>query len=95
MTLSVTRLPHLQSLTLAHPLITDKEFNISLLVGADHYWDIVGNNIIRGDGPTAVESNLGYLLSGPAPTQTGQFLTSVNGVMMLTAYTGEFNLERF
>ena len=36
-TLCVTRLPHLQSLTLAHPLTADKEFNISLLVGADHY----------------------------------------------------------
>ena len=94
-TLSVTRLPHLQSLTLAHPLTADKEFNISLLVGADHYWDIVGNNIIRGDGPTAVESKLGYLLSGPTPMPTGQFLTSANSVMMLTAHTGEFNLERF
>ena len=94
-TLSVTCLPHLQSLTLAHPLTTDKEFNISLLVGADHYWDIVGNNIIRGDGPTAVESKLGYLLSGPAPMPTGQFLTSVNSVMMLTTHTSEFNLERF
>jgi len=27
--------------------------------------------------------------------QTGQFLTSVNSVMMLTAHTGEFNPERF
>ena len=62
-TLSVTRLPHLQSLTLAHPLTAEKEFNISLLVGADHYWDIFGNNVIRGDGSTAVESKLGYLLS--------------------------------
>ena len=39
-----------------------------------------------GDGPTAVESKLGYLLSGPAPMPTGQFLTSANSVMMLTAH---------
>ena len=26
---------------------------------------------------------------------SGQFLTSANSVMMLTAHTGEFNLERF
>jgi len=96
-TLCVTHLPHLQSLTPAHPLTTDKEFDISLLLGVDHYWDIVGDNIIRGDGSTAVESKLGYLLSGLAPVTTGQFLTStnINSFMMLTASTGEFNLERF
>jgi len=27
--------------------------------------DIVGNHIVRGNGPTAVASKLGYLLSGP------------------------------
>ena len=54
-TFNVTRLPHLQNLTLAHPLTSGKEFDISLLVGADHHWDIVGDNIVRGDGPTAVE----------------------------------------
>ncbi|VDI09073.1 Hypothetical predicted protein, partial [Mytilus galloprovincialis] len=31
----------------------------------DHYWQFVGAQIIRGDRPTAVKSNLGYLLSGP------------------------------
>ena len=31
-----------------------KEFDISLIVGADHYWDIVGDKIVRVDGPTAI-----------------------------------------
>ena len=92
---NVTRLPHLQKLTLAHPLTAGSEFEISLLVGADHYWDIIGDKIIRGDGPTAVESKLGYLLSGPAPPATGQFLTSTSSVMMLLTKPNEFNLERF
>ena len=92
---TVTQLPHLQNLPLAHPLTTNKEFNISLLVGADHYWDIVGNRIIRGDGPTAVESKLGYLISGPSPIPISQFVTSANSVMMLTTPTSEFNLEKF
>ena len=94
-TSSVTRLPHLQNLPLAHPLTTDKEFDISILVGADHYCDIVGDRVIRGDGPTAVESKLVYLLSGPAPLTTGQFFTSINSVMMLTTPASEFNLEQF
>ena len=38
----------------------------SLLIGTDHYWD-VEDDIIKGDGPTAVGSKLGYLLSGSLP----------------------------
>ncbi|XP_060588234.1 uncharacterized protein LOC132743696 [Ruditapes philippinarum] len=43
----------------------DTTFDISLLIGADFYWQIVGDKIIRGDGPTAVSSRIGYFLSGP------------------------------
>ena len=60
------QLPYLRNLNLAH--------HISLLIGVDHYWKIVQDHIIRGDGPTAVHSKLGYLLSGPlvysAPSHT-------------------------
>ena len=52
----------------------DSQFDISLLIGVDHYWKIVEDHIVRGDGPTAVQSKLGYLLSGPlvhsAPSHT-------------------------
>lgn len=64
-------------------------------MGADHYWDIIGDKIVRGDGPTAVESKLGYLLSGPAPPASGQFLTSTSSVTMLLTTPNEFNLEHF
>ena len=37
-----------------------------MLIGADYYWSIVEDKIIRGPGPTAVPSKLGFLLSGPA-----------------------------
>ena len=59
------RLPYLQGLALAHPVIASKPFEISILIGVDHYWKLIGDHIIRGDGPTAVQSKLGYLLSGP------------------------------
>ena len=95
MTFNVAHLPHLKKLPLTHPISADREFHISLLVGADHYWDIVGDVIVRGDGPTAVESKVGYLLSGPAPTMIGQFLTTCDSVMMLTLLPVEFNLEHF
>ena len=35
--------------------------SIDVLVGADHYWDLV-----TGDVVTAIDSKLGWLLSGPA-----------------------------
>ena len=66
-------MPHLQGLILAHP-ITDKEnFEISLLIGSDHYWNFVGDHIIRGNGPIAMQSKLGYLLSGPLTQSQTQF----------------------
>ena len=35
------------------------------MIGADYFWQFVVDHIIRGDGPTAMDSKLGYLLSGP------------------------------
>ena len=55
-------LPYLRGLTLAHPMTGD---NVSLLISVDYYWKLVGDDVIRGNGPTAVQSKLGYLLSGP------------------------------
>ena len=34
------------------------------LIGADYYWDIVDDQVIRGQGPTALQSKIGYLMSG-------------------------------
>ena len=37
---------HLKGLKLAFPVTQDGEFDISFLIGADHYWKIVHNHII-------------------------------------------------
>ena len=58
-------IPYLQGLPLAHPVTGDENFDISILISADYYWQFIEDNIIRGNGPTAVKSHLGYLLSGP------------------------------
>ena len=62
---SVVNMPHLRDLKFAHPASAGSLFDINVLIGADHYWDIVGDKVIRGNGPTAMESKLGYLISGP------------------------------
>ena len=36
-----------------------------MLIGTNAYWSIVQETVVRGPGPTTVESKLGYLLSRP------------------------------
>ncbi|KAL9977059.1 hypothetical protein ACROYT_G014423 [Oculina patagonica] len=44
----------------------DAEGSIDMLIGCDYYWDFVTGETRRGDeGPIAVKSKLGWLLSGP------------------------------
>ena len=52
---SVYTMPHLRDLKFAHPITSDKNFTISLLIGTDHYWSFVEDHIIRGKGPTATQ----------------------------------------
>ncbi len=42
--------PYLQGLKLAHPVTDNEDFEISLLIGADHYSDIVEDPKIWGNG---------------------------------------------
>ena len=74
----------------------DSQFDISLLIGVDHYWKIVEDHIVRGDGPTAVQSKLGYLLSGPlthsAPSHTA---TSMHISIHSEHENEDQTLERF
>ena len=49
---------------------------VDLLIGSDVYWDIVTGEIVRGpDGLVAVNTRLGWVLSGPVQTTD---VTSVN-----------------
>ena len=43
--------------------------DIEMLIGADCYWDLTTGHTCRGDsGPVAIQTKLGWVLSGPAPT---------------------------
>ncbi|XP_060570545.1 uncharacterized protein LOC132728870 [Ruditapes philippinarum] len=87
---NILALPYLHGLKLAHPVTNDRDFEISLLIGADSYWKIVQDKVIRGNGPTAVQSRLGYLLSGPLPVSN--FPASIQHqlpVSTLTASTSQ------
>ena len=91
---SVQGFTYLQELDLAHPITHNSDFEITLLIGADFYWTIVQNKIIRGDGPTAVQSKLGYLLSGPLPSSENTrdlqiFHTAIHPIV------DSFNISKF
>jgi len=75
---------YLQGLRLANPVTRTGNFDISLLIGANYYWQFVDNHIVRGEGPNAMQSKLGYLLSGPLTTSiTSQVCTNMLHIVSL------------
>ena len=82
---SVTRtdnLPHLEGLELADNS-TGLCDRIDILVGSDFYWDFVSGDIRTGDeGPIAVKSNLGWLLSGPVESTAVANLASSHMIVV-------------
>ncbi|XP_028407556.1 uncharacterized protein LOC114530174 [Dendronephthya gigantea] len=97
LTTDIRNLPYLSGLKLARPMNSDEQFQISLLIGADHYWDIVENKIIRGPGPTAAKSKIGYLLSGPIAntTPTSSYLNASILKVIVSTEPDNKALERF
>eukprot|EP00794_Sanderia_malayensis_P003921 gene3921-4466_t len=62
---SVDEFPHLQGLSLADSFDSSEVRKIDVLIGLDHYYDVISGEIIRGSsGPIALRSKLGWLLSG-------------------------------
>jgi len=55
-----------------------------MLIGSDYYWEFMTGETVRGrDGPVAVNTTLGWVLSGPAET-TGQRKSTVS---LVTTHT--------
>ena len=57
---------YLANLDFADYSCDSDELEVDTLIGADNYWKLVTGKLInRGDGPTAVHTRLGWVLSGP------------------------------
>ena len=91
----VKTLKYLCGLKLAHPVTDEDGFEISLLIGADSFWKIVQNRVIRGKGPTAVQSKIGYLLSGPMPINKENNKVAQHMMNVFTSPPNPLDLERF
>ena len=54
---------------------------VSILIGADNYWELVTGEIIRHENsPTAINTQPGWVLSGPIEELT----TSVNMYQLMS-----------
>ena len=94
-TVEVHSLPHLKRLTFAHPITNEHTFEINLLIGADYYWNVVEDEIIKGRGPTAVKSKIGYLLSRPTPSINQTFTLNTTILHAMTSsIEDEFEFRR-
>lgn len=54
-----------------------------MLIGLDHYWDVVNGDVRRGNGgPTAVSSKFGWLLSGPVTPRGNNVNYSISNLVI-------------
>lgn len=81
-TLASKKYQYLSNLDLADFGQSDSNLNVDILIGADYYWSLVTGRTKRGSGPTAIETRLGWVLSGRA---TGLTLKSTS-VNLLSCY---------
>ena len=93
---NVRDLPHLKGLSLAQINVDDSPFTVEILIGADHYWAIVENEVVKGPGPTAAKSKIGYLPSGPLSNSNHSENLKNSILNVVTEHHQEqFDLERF
>ena len=78
----LTKLPKLQDLNLADYSSSTSHDVIDILVGSDYYWSIVTGEVMKTEmGLVAVNSKLGWLLSGPTDSCTTEIVTHSNLVI--------------
>ena len=77
-TICAEQYQHLHNLELADPADKEEVLHIDLLVGSDHYCDLATGQVRRGSrGPMAIETRLGWILSGPVDPQVTSSVLSV------------------
>lgn len=63
---------HLSGLDLADGGQETETTVVDVLIGADYYWSLVSGRVCRGStGPIALETKVGWILSGPAGDDYG------------------------
>ena len=79
--------PYLVDLDLADSNPENLNMDIDILIGADYYWQFIGNFTVRsqdGFGPVAIASKLGFVLSGPISNSVEEESSSSQHVISST-----------
>ena len=82
-------------LRLVHPTIHNGYSGIIVVIEADYYWGIVQDRVVRGNGHTVVESEIGCILSGPTPGCTKKLHPTSTMNIMTSDFVEEIDLEVF
>jgi len=88
--------PHLSSLTLADTHQSDTPLDVAMLIGSDLYWQLTTGEVIRGQsGPVAINTKLGWVLSGPVDTnEASNTATAVMSVHTLQVGSCDNQLDK-
>ena len=83
--------PHLQGLYLSDVSKFQEELEIKVLIGADYLWQFQLGFIIRGksDEPVAIQTSLGWVLSGPLKGKLDQSALTTAKVNMVSVSSGK------
>ena len=88
--IQISDYPQLRTLKLADSVDSHSK-RVQLLIGADHYYDFVTGDVIKGNsGPVAVSSKLGWLLPDPFSSPSN-VETNFNPHLILD-YTKQFSI---
>ena len=81
---------HLSQLNLADPPNSETQLEVDVLIGSDYYWELATGEVLRGErgGPVAINTKLGWVLSGPAPDiESHQASVSLVAAHPITTHT--------
>jgi len=68
---------HLSNLDLADFSRVGEKLQIDALIGSDHYWQLVTGRVVHGEiGPTAIHTQLEWVLSGPVGSTSDNHLNT-------------------
>ncbi len=81
---------HIMGLDLADPSNGRSRLEVDILIGSDQYWDLTTGETRRGrSGPVAINTELGWVLSGPAmsPDQIQPFTSLMTHTLRVDGQT--------
>ena len=73
-----SKYPHLSNIQLADDSNREGKMEIDLLIGLDHLWKFMKREAEDKQGPVAIKTGLGWILSGPVEVKHDKRLSSVN-----------------